>query len=288
MGTTFLDDATGEHVAYPDEVVKHTDKIAYKNLIPGIKCKAKATLKYQDTGETVVDADGKELVQELEFTPESADGAVYVTFEFNASLLAGKSITAFEEIYVNDRLVMSECDLDNEDQTIHYPSMGTTFLDDATGEHVAYPDEVVKHTDKIAYKNLIPGIKCKAKATLKYQDTGETVVDADGKELVQELEFTPESADGAVYVTFEFNASLLAGKSITAFEEIYVNDQLVMSECDLDNEDQTITYRTPPAPPKITHPPKTGDQAMLLLPIIFGVIAAAGIVIMVCKRKKKK
>ena len=289
MGTTFLDDATGEHVAYPDEVVKHTDKITYNNLIPGIKCKAKATLKYQDSGETVVDADGKELIQELEFTPESADGAVYVTFEFNASLLAGKSITAFEEIYVNDRLVMSECDLDNEDQTIHYPSMGTTFLDDATGKHVAYPDEVVKHTDKITYNNLIPGIKCKAKATLKYQDSGETVVDADGKELIQELEFTPESADGAVYVTFEFNASLLAGKSITAFEEIYVNDRLVMSECDLDNEDQTITYPPTPTPPHVTPPtPKTGDQARLLLPIVLGLMAVAGIVILVTKKKKIK
>ena len=245
MGTTFLDDTTGTHMAYPGEKVKHTDKIAYTNLIPGIECKAKATLKYQDTGETVVDADGNELVKEIKFTPEEPDGAAYVTFEFNASLLAGKSITAFEEIYVNDRLVMSECDLNNEDQTIHYPSMGTTFLDDTTGTHMAYPGEKVKHTDKIAYTNLIPGIECKAKATLKYQDTGETVVDADGNELVKEIKFTPEEPDGAAYVTFEFDASLLTGRSITAFEEIYVKDRLVMSECDLNNEDQTITYETP-------------------------------------------
>ena len=242
MGTTFLDDVSNTHIAYPDQEVKHTDKIAYNNLIPGIKCKAKATLKYQDTGDTIVDADGKELVQEVSFIPEEPSGTVDVTFKFNASLLAGKSITAFEEIYVNDRLVMSECDLDNEDQTIHYPSMGTTFLDDVSNTHIAYPNQEVKHTDKIAYNNLIPGIKCKAKATLKYQDTGDTIVDADGKELVQEVSFIPEEPSGTVDVTFKFNASLLAGKSITAFEEIYVNDRLVMSECDLNNEDQTIHY----------------------------------------------
>ena len=242
MGTTFLDDVSHTHIAYPNQEVKHTDKIAYNNLIPGIKCKAKATLKYQDTGDTIVDADGKELVQEVSFIPEEPSGTVDVTFKFNASLLAGKSITAFEEIYVNDRLVMSECDLDNEDQTIHYPSMGTTFLDDVSNTHIAYPNQEVKHTDKIAYNNLIPGIKCKAKATLKYQDTGDTIVDADGKELVQEVSFIPEEPSGTVDVTFKFNASLLAGKSITAFEEIYVNDRLVMSECDLNNEDQTIHY----------------------------------------------
>ena len=242
MGTTFLDDVSNTHIAYPNQEVKHTDKIAYNNLIPGIKCKAKATLKYQDTGDTIVDADGKELVQEVSFIPEEPSGTVDVTFKFNASLLAGKSITAFEEIYVNDRLVMSECDLDNEDQTIHYPSMGTTFLDDVSNTHIAYPNQEVKHTDKIAYNNLIPGIKCKAKATLKYQDTGDTIVDADGKELVQEVSFIPEEPSGTVDVTFKFNASLLAGKSITAFEEIYVNDRLVMSECDLNNEDQTIHY----------------------------------------------
>ena len=136
--------------------------------------------------------------------------------------MAGTDIKIFEYLtdsaYPDETIAIEE-DLNNENQTIHFtkPSMGTTFLD-ATGTHMAYPGEKVKHTDKIAYTNLIPGIECKAKATLKYQDTGKTVVDADGNELVKEIKFTPEEPDGAAYVTFEFDASLLAGRSITAFE----------------------------------------------------------------------
>ncbi len=286
IGTTFTDNETGEHVAYPGKKVTHTDVVAYANLVPGKKYKTVATLKYKDSGEAVTDADGKEITQTVEFTPETADGTVDVVFEFDATLLAGKSIVAFEKVYYEDKEVAAHEDLTDEGQTIRYPKIGTTFTDNATGNHVAFPDKKVKHTDVVAYTNLLVGKTYKTVATLKYKDSGEPVKDADGKEITEEVEFTPETADGTVDVVFEFDATLLAGKSIVAFEKVYYEDKEVAAHEDLTDEGQTITY--PPKPPKVTPPVKTGDSAKLLIPIAAGIAAAAGIVVMVYKRKKKK
>ena len=247
LTTKAINSETGLNVAYAidGETFAGIDTVSLKDLEIGheymLTMKAYSTL----TG-TYVAEDQKS------FNAAQANMDVNTDVRFKLSAdMAGTDIKIFEYLtdsaYPDETIAIEE-DLNNEQQTIHFtkPSMGTTFLDDTTGTHMAYPGEKVKHTDKIAYTNLIPGIECKAKATLKYQDTGETVVDADGNELVKEIKFTPEEPDGAAYVTFEFNASLLAGKSITAFEEIYVKDRLMMSECDLNNEDQTITYDTPP------------------------------------------
>ena len=286
IGTTFTDNMTGDHVASPDKQVKHTDVVAYTNLLVGKTYKTVATLKYKDSGEPVKDADGKEITEEVEFTPGTPDGTVDVVFEFDASLLAGRSIVAFEKVYYEDKEVAAHEDLTDEGQTIRYPKIGTTFTDNATGNHVAFPDKKVKHTDVVAYTNLLVGKTYKTVATLKYKDSGEPVVDADGKEITEEVEFTPETPDGTVDVVFEFDASLLAGRSIVAFEKVYYEDKEVAAHEDLTDEGQTITY--PPKPPKVTPPVKTGDSAKLLIPIAAGIAAAAGIVVMVYKRKKKK
>ena len=247
LTTKAINSETGLNVAYAidGETFAGIDTVSLKDLEIGheymLTMKAYSTL----TG-TYVAEDQKS------FNAAQANMDVNTDVRFKLSAdMAGTDIKIFEYLtdsaYPDETIAIEE-DLNNEQQTIHFtkPSMGTTFLDDTTGTHMAYPGEKVKHTDKIAYTNLIPGIECKAKATLKYQDTGETVVDADGNELVKEIKFTPEEPDGAAYVTFEFDASLLTGRSITAFEEIYVKDRLVMSECNLNNEDQTITYDTPP------------------------------------------
>ena len=282
IGTTFTDDVTGDHIAVADKVVKHTDKVAYGNLLVGKSYKTVAELYFTDNGEAVKDADGKAITQEVEFTPEKPDGTVDVTFEFDASLLAGRSIVAFETIYLDGKKVAAHADLTDEGQTIHYPKVGTTFTDDATGKHTANAAKKVKHTDKVEYSNLLVGKSYKTVAELYFKDTGEAVKDVNGKAITKEVEFTPESPDGMVDVTFEFDASLLAGKSIVAFEKIYTDDRLVGSHADLTDEGQTITY--PPTKP----PVKTGDPVKPIIPIALGIIAAAGIVVMIILKKKHK
>ena len=290
IGTTFTDDVTGDHIAIADKVVHHTDEVDYKNLLVGKSYKTVAELYFTDNGETVKDADGNAITQEVEFIPDTPDGTEDVTFEFDASLLAGRSIVAFETIYLDGKKVAAHADLTDEGQTIHYPKIGTTFTDDVTGDHIAIADKVVHHTDKVDYKNLLVGKSYKTVSELYFSDNGEQVKDADGNAITQEVEFIPDTPDETVDVTFEFDASLLAGRSIVAFETIYLDGKKVAAHADLTDEGQTITYppKTPPKPPKVTPPVKTGDSAILLIPIVAGIVAAAGIVVMVYKRKKKK
>ena len=240
--TTFTDDATGDHIAIVDKTVKHTDKVAYSNLLVGKTYKTVAELYFTDNGEALKDADGKAITQEVKFKPEKPDGTVDVTFEFDASLLAGRSIVAFETIYLDGKKVAAHADLTDEGQTIHYPNVGTTFTDDVTGDHIAIVDKTVKHTDKVAYSNLLVGKTYKTVAELYFTDNGEALKDADGKAITQEVKFKPEKPDGTVDVTFEFDASLLAGRSIVAFETVYYNEKKIATHADLTDEDQTIHY----------------------------------------------
>ena len=304
MGTTFLDDVSNTHIAYPDQEVKHTDKIAYNNLIPGIKCKAKATLKYQDTGDTIVDADGKELVQEVSFIPEEPSGTVDVTFKFNASLLAGKSITAFEEIYVNDRLVMSECDLNNEDQTIHYPEIHTTAKDAVSLTHNGRRRHDAVIVDIVDSKNLIPGAKYRVDGVVMDYDTQNPFLKDDGEQVLASVEFTAEKSDSSVEVTFpEIDTIKLLGKSLVCYERLYLvvddKEYLVAVHEDIEDKDQTVTYdnfvgyidmhidlHTGGQGHKVSKRPGTGDPVKLFLLLGAALVSGSVVGVMIYKKKK--
>lgn len=53
----------------------------------------------QETGEKILDKDGKEITSEKEFTAESKDGSIDIEFTFDSSLLAGKTTVVFEDLY---------------------------------------------------------------------------------------------------------------------------------------------------------------------------------------------
>lgn len=304
MGTTFLDDVSHTHIAYPNQEVKHTDKIAYNNLIPGIKCKAKATLKYQDTGDTIVDADGKELVQEVSFIPEEPSGTVDVTFKFNASLLAGKSITAFEEIYVNDRLVMSECDLNNEDQTIHYPEIHTTAKDAVSLTHNGRRRHDAVIVDIVDSKNLIPGAKYRVDGVVMDYDTQNPFLKDDGEQVLASVEFTAEKSDSSVEVTFpKIDTIKLLGKSLVCYERLYLvvddKEYLVAVHEDIEDKDQTVTYdnfvgyidmhidlHTDGQGHKVSKRPGTGDPVKLFLLLGAALVSGSVVGVMIYKKKK--
>ena len=79
-----------------DEEITLVDTVSYKNLQPGKKYKLTGTLMDKETGEAVKDAEGKEITAETSFKPETADGTVNVTFTFDGSNLAGKTIVVLK------------------------------------------------------------------------------------------------------------------------------------------------------------------------------------------------
>ena len=65
-------------------------------------------------------------------TAEKAEGSVELTFTFDGRALAGRTVVAFEHVYYKDKEVGSHTDIEDEDQSIHFPAMGTTAKGSST------------------------------------------------------------------------------------------------------------------------------------------------------------
>ena len=59
--------------------------------------------------------------------------------------------------------------------------------------------------------------------------------------VTAEVEFTPESADGTVELTYTLDASTLAGTTIVVFETLYSDGVEIAAHADINDEAQTIT-----------------------------------------------
>lgn len=230
----------GSHVALAAESVTLIDVVTYKNLIPGKEYTVVGKLMDQRTGKVFKTTEGKEITAEATFTPETADGTVEVTFVFNASLLAGHSTVVFEDLYHEDILVATHADINDEDQTVHFPEVKTTAT--VNGNHKATPTESVTLTDVVKYDNLIPGKEYTVRGTLMVKETGKALLDKNGKPVTAEAPFVPEKASGKVELTFTFDASDLGSKSVVAFEEVYENDRLIAVHADINDKDQTVEF----------------------------------------------
>ena len=140
-----------------DETVTIVDTVEYTNLIPGKEYTISGVLYNKATGEPLLDEDDAEITASTTFTPESADGAVEITFQFDGSLLAGETVVAFEALEYQGVEVAIHADITDKDQTIHFPEIGTTATEQEAGEHVTLADDSVTIQDVVAYENLIPG-----------------------------------------------------------------------------------------------------------------------------------
>ena len=200
------------------------DTVTYKGLIPGKEYTVKGTLMDKSTGEELL-ADGKPVTAEKTFTAEEADGSVELTFTFDGSVLAGKTVVAFEHVYYEDKEVGSHTDIEDEDQSIHFPAIGTTAKDSSTKDPIANAGKVTI-VDTVSYQNLIPGQKYTLKGVLMDKETGKELLIGD-EPVTAEKEFTPEEANGSIDLEYAFDASALAGKQVVVYEELYTGDNLI-------------------------------------------------------------
>ena len=252
--TTATETTTEEHIAMAKKDVVVYDTVKYENLIPGKEYTAKGKMVYKDSGNDVL-VDGKTVTAEAVFTPEDYNGEVVLEFKFDAVTLAGKSIVAFEEVY-EEFLVGVHADLEDEEQTVHVPKIGTTAIDTGTGDHVAALSERNTVVDTVEYHNLIPGKEYVMKGILMSKENGEPIME-NGEQVTSELEFTPEKADGTVDLEFTVSPDNLRGGALVAFEDLFfikgaVDDNpddedvpeeeevLIAEHKDIDDEDQTV------------------------------------------------
>ena len=249
IGTTATVD--GQHTAAPSGEVTIVDVVAYSGLTPGETYKVSGILMDKATGEPLlVGEDQAQVTAEVEFTPESADGTVELTYTLDASTLAGTTIVVFETLYQADVEIAAHADINDENQTVEItepekPTLGTTATVD--GQHTAVPSGEVTIVDVVAYSSLTPGKTYTVSGVLMDKATGESLL-VDGAEVTAEVEFTPESADGTVELTYTLDASTLAGTTIVVFETLYSDGVEIAAHTDINDEAQTVEITEPEKP----------------------------------------
>ena len=240
--TTATDKNTFTHTGMIAEKTTITDKVDYSNLTIGEKYKLSGVLMNQETGKKLLDKNGKEITSEKEFTAESKNGSIDIEFTFDSSLLAGKTTVVFEDLYNENVRVAFHTDIKDEGQTVHYPEIHTTATDAATKTHTAAPDVKTTITDKVDYKNLVAGNSYEIKGVLMDKTTGKALLDKDKKEITATKKFTAKKPDGTVELAFTFDSSLLTGKSVVVFEDLYNENVRVAFHTDIKDEGQTVNF----------------------------------------------
>ena len=257
--TTAKDNETGNHTSPVKKSVTIKDIVVYTNLQKGKKYSVKGVLMDKETGKPFVvkneDGTESEVTAEREFvagqddteevgkesvSDERVDGEITLSFTFDASALEGKTVVAYEHVYRDGKEVATHADINDENQSIHWPSIGTTATDFDGKGHTVKVGESVVIRDTVAYKNLVPGTEYKVSGVLMDKETGKPFLDAKGNQITGETTFSPEQADGSVDVLFTVDTSLLAGKKFVAFEKLYTNEVEITSHEDIEDEGQTV------------------------------------------------
>ena len=281
VNTTATNPDTGSQIGLTQEEASIQDVAEYTNLIPGETFTIRGVLMDQETEEEFL-INEQPVTAEAEFTPEESSGSVELSFHFDASALSGKTLVVYEEILYKDQVVASHRQIDSPSQSIYYPEIGTTASDADDGDQEALADEEVTIKDEIAYKNLVPGLTFRAEGVLMDKETGEQLL-INGQPVTSEVEFTPEESSGTVEVSFTFNGSNLAGKTLVVFEKLYLisgdSEIPVASHEDLESTEQSVLLsENPPEVPEedtpdVSAPVKTGDETNLMLYLIIGGVA---------------
>lgn len=280
IGTTAKDGKTKTHTGNATTDATIVDTVKYENLVVGKKYTVSGYLMIKDTNKPFL-INGKKVTASTTFTAEFANGTVDLTYKFDATALRGKDVVVFEDVYYKDIKVATHADINDEDQTIKYPSIKTTATCD--GSKQVARKTAVKITDKVAYENLEKGSKYTIKGILMDKVTGEEL-DVSG-EVETELEFSAKGNDGEVNMVYTIDTTNINKTDIVVFEYLYdENDKLIASHEDINDEDQTV--HVPKLPPEDT--PKTGDNSPVVPVVLVGLASFLGLGIIIFLKRRKK
>ena len=265
--TKAVDSETKEQISMPDEEVRIIDTMVYRNLIPGKEYTVKGRVMRKNTGSEIASvlagaafAEGSAGIISVAdnaavFTPEQEDGALALTFDLDASGLAGEDIVMFERVYHNGAEVIVHENIDDTSQTIHFPNGHTFASDPDTGVRTMKAGQKVIVMDEFVYENLLPGkdYAITGKVMLKplngegTKELPAKMVSSEGDPIGEHV-FSPGSKDGSEKIRFEVDATGLEGRSIVMFETLEYIDQefgirtaIVIHE-DINDEDQTLNF----------------------------------------------
>lgn len=236
--TNASSETTGDHTGAVSEKETIIDEVTYTNLIAGKEYTVNGTLMNKETGEAMKDADGKEITASTTFTAEKSDGTVQLKYVVDSSLLVGQTVVVFEELYHEGVKIASHADLTDEDQSVHFPKIGTVA--NVNNTHYAQASDSTTLVDTVNYENLVVGDTYIISGTVMDKETGKTLLNAKGETVTAVRSFTAEKSNGSIELTFKLDTSTLTGKTLVVFEDLYHNGQTVTKHEDLEDADQSV------------------------------------------------
>ncbi|WP_407856513.1 VaFE repeat-containing surface-anchored protein [Enterococcus hailinensis] len=249
--TKASDKETGTNIGLATDNVTIVDEVSYRNLIVGKTYTVKGVLMDKETGQPFLTRENKEVRAEKEFTATQSNGTVNLEFVIQQGDLAGKTIVVFEDLYEEGKKIATHSDIEDKDQTVHYPKVGTQAV-----ELSEDTDETVIIRDIIYYENLIPGesYTARGKLMLKEANAPFTVF---GREVEGHATFVAsETGTGYVTMDFAFSRSVLSNDvTLVVFERIYdASGNLIGKHEDINDEAQTLSIKKPTDPDTPSEP----------------------------------
>ena len=243
ISTNLIDEDSQTNYTYIRDNVKAHDLVTYEGLIAGKTYKLTGILVEKSTGKTFVDANGQTATITQTFTPDSDSGSVDMVFDINPSNLKTSALVAFETLSCNGEQVTIENDLDNEQQTLHFPILSTTAKGKVSGKNYVDIGGDMSIIDTIKYEGVQYGMTHTIKSYLVDKTTGKIVQDDNGNDIVKTTEWEPEATQGSIDVEIPVTGKKLAGRTLVVFEEIYLGDAMIACHKDINDANQTIKVK---------------------------------------------
>jgi hypothetical protein len=259
----------GVHSIPMQDYVTLVDKVSFTNLIKGNTYTLTGSL-VDGVGAPVLDKNGKPIIVTKTFTASGTEsslngktvvaGSVDVTFVDVPYTAFDKNnyVVAFESLAYGNAVIAKHEDINDVEQTVYVPKIRTTVKDADGNANVKLDGTDTNATliDTVTYENLVPGKEYTVTGKLVYNrdyaegEEYEYVKDANGNVITASTTFTPSAenstinkdvlASGSVDVKFVFDASLIAGKKVTVFEDMYLEKVSVATHSDITDEHQTF------------------------------------------------
>ena len=243
-----ITDENGE-INTSSEFVKHSYKTNQNDSALNANGTCDATKLVMDTGVwfggTSDTEDGAKVCDTLGALPYDT----YTIQELSSPQNKGKKLISFDIQLTRPHYNLILGTLNNKPAESFISELLSTNLN-----HSAYTEEKTTLTDTLSFENLNVGATYIVSGYLVDKDTGVPLQDAQGKDIRVEKTFTARIASDRVKLVYTFNAKDLNGKSVVAFATLKDKDgNIICSEKDLSESDQSVSFTNPPAPP--TTPP---------------------------------
>lgn len=231
--TTLTDAVTKNHIGSKGQMIKLVDKVSYTNLIVGKNYTVSGELMYKDGKPAGIKASKS-------FTAKEKDGFVEVEFVVDTSKLTSKALVAFEEMNEDKTLIAVHKDIEDKEQTVHFPEIKTQAIDEKTKTHQISDDgDNVTIIDKVSYKGLLVGQEYEMTGKLMDKATSNPLL-VNGKEVTSSLKFKADKEEGFVEIKFTIPNKDLNGKTLVAFEKLLYNGVEIATHEDIEDKDQSV------------------------------------------------